>query len=66
MIHHVFPWCFPYAIAVPLGHTIDNEILIYNQNCVTNKSLIDTYLCAWGSSGGYKHTSAQKLTPQTI
>ena len=38
MIHHAFSWCFPHATAVPLGHTIDHRILIYNKNYVHHKS----------------------------
>ena len=64
MIHHSFSWCFLHESVVPLGHTFDNRILIYNEDSKKNESTSDSYLCAWGSSGGYKHASVRNIYVQ--
>ena len=61
MMHHAFSWCFPHATAVPLGMTKDDHILICNEDSNKECSEGDVYLCAWGSSGGAKHASVQKI-----
>lgn len=61
MIHHAFSWCFLHAIAVPIAMTSNGSISIYNDYISKKRSENDAYLCAWGSNGGSKHASAQKI-----
>ena len=61
IIHHSLSWCFPHSTAVPLAITVNDGILIYNEDVNKNRSLSDAYLCAWGSSGGSKHASARNM-----
>ena len=61
MIHHSFSWCFPHATAVPIAISKNGYILIYNDSNDKETEGNDSYLCAWGSSGGSKHASARQL-----
>ena len=62
IIHHSFSWCFPHATAVPIAMANNGNILIYNDDSSDEQTAEnDSYLCAWGSSGGSKHASARKL-----